>query len=405
MRFQGFLKMRDIEESELKGSMKTMLRGYVSGKPYIEGAWMDKYEGKYYLQYACPGAQYNVYADGVYVGDSPLGPFELAKNNPFSYKPGGFLPGAGHGSTMWDKHGNLWHTSTMRISINHTFERRVGIWPAGFDADGELFCNQRYGDWPMAIDQAKLDPWKDPDWYLLSYNKTVTASSAEEGKGPELVADENVRTWWRAATEEGGQWICMDLGDVCDVRAVQVNFADDKIDIPVPGEIRGTSQARYIEEAEQITRWILEGSEDGERYFVLEDKSGATTSLPHDLVVKEDGVKARFIKLTILEIPYDQKPCISGLRVFGIGHGEAPEAPKFTAKRTTDIDMEVKLEDSGAVGYNILWGHSPEKLYHSYMIFGKDAQTIGALVKGQEYYVRVDAFNEVGIAEGEVVAL
>ncbi len=405
MRFQGFLKMRGIEESELKGSMKTMLRGYVSGKPYIEGAWMDKYEGKYYLQYACPGAQYNVYADGVYVGDSPLGPFELAKNNPFSYKPGGFLPGAGHGSTMWDKHGNLWHTSTMRISINHTFERRVGIWPAGFDADGELFCNQRYGDWPMAIDQAKLDPWKDPDWYLLSYNKTVTASSAEEGKGPELVADENVRTWWRAATEEGGQWICMDLGDVCDVRAVQVNFADDKIDIPVPGEIRGTSQARYIEEAEQITRWILEGSEDGERYFVLEDKSGATTSLPHDLVVKEDGVKARFIKLTILEIPYDQKPCISGLRVFGIGHGEAPEAPKFTAKRTTDIDMEVKLEDSGAVGYNILWGHSPEKLYHSYMIFGKDAQTIGALVKGQEYYVRVDAFNEVGIAEGEVVAL
>ncbi len=405
MRFQGFLKMRDIEESELKGSMKTMLRGYVSGKPYIEGAWMDKYEGKYYLQYACPGAQYNVYADGVYVGDSPLGPFELAKNNPFSYKPGGFLPGAGHGSTMWDKHGNLWHTSTMRISINHTFERRVGIWPAGFDADGELFCNQRYGDWPMAIDQAKLDPWKDPDWYLLSYNKTVTASSAEEGKGPELVADENVRTWWRAATEEGGQWICMDLGDVCDVRAVQVNFADDKIDIPVPGEIRGTSQARYIEEAEQITRWILEGSEDGERYFVLEDKSGATTSLPHDLVVKEDGVKARFIKLTILEIPYDQKPCISGLRVFGIGHGEAPEAPKFTAKRTTDIDMEVKLEDNGAVGYNILWGHSPEKLYHSYMIFGKDAQTIGALVKGQEYYVRVDAFNEVGIAEGEVVAL
>lgn len=405
MRFQGFLKMRGIEESELKGSMKTMLRGYVSGKPYIEGAWMDKYEGKYYLQYACPGAQYNVYADGVYVGDSPLGPFELAKNNPFSYKPGGFLPGAGHGSTMWDKHGNLWHTSTMRISINHTFERRVGIWPAGFDADGELFCNQRYGDWPMAIDQAKLDPWKDPDWYLLSYNKTVTASSAEEGKGPELVADENVRTWWRAATEEGGQWICMDLGDVCDVRAVQVNFADDKIDIPVPGEIRGTSQARYIEEAEQITRWILEGSEDGERYFVLEDKSGATTSLPHDLVVKEDGVKARFIKLTILEIPYDQKPCISGLRVFGIGHGEAPEAPKFTAKRTTDIDMEVKLEDNGAVGYNILWGHSPEKLYHSYMIFGKDAQTIGALVKGQEYYVRVDAFNEVGIAEGEVVAL
>lgn len=26
------------------------------------------------MQYACPGAQYNVYCDGVYVGDGPLGP-------------------------------------------------------------------------------------------------------------------------------------------------------------------------------------------------------------------------------------------------------------------------------------------------------------------------------------------
>ena len=50
-----------------------------SRKPYIEGAWMNKFNGKYYLQYACPGTQYNIYADGVYVGDSPLGPFTLAK--------------------------------------------------------------------------------------------------------------------------------------------------------------------------------------------------------------------------------------------------------------------------------------------------------------------------------------
>ena len=80
---------------------------------------MDKYNGKYYLQYACPGAEYNVYADGVYVSGSPLGPFTLAENNPYSYHAGGFMPGAGHGSTMWDLSGNLWHTSTMRISVNH----------------------------------------------------------------------------------------------------------------------------------------------------------------------------------------------------------------------------------------------------------------------------------------------
>lgn len=39
---------------------------------------------------------------------------------------------------MRDQKDNLWHTSTMRISMNHNFERRVGVWPAGFDADGRI---------------------------------------------------------------------------------------------------------------------------------------------------------------------------------------------------------------------------------------------------------------------------
>ena len=406
LKFKGMIAASGMKEEEMSPEMVAMAKGYLSNNPYIEGAWMDKYEGKYYLQYACPGAQYNVYADGVYIGDSPLGPFTLAANNPFSYKPGGFIPGAGHGSTMWDTHQNLWHTSTMRISMNHTFERRVGVWPAGFDADGELFCNQRYGDWPLNVEAGKMDPWRDPDWYLLSYGKEVTCSSAEEGKGPEFAADKNVRTWWRADSAEPGQWIEMDLGDVYDVHAVQINFADDKIDVPLPGKMNEElMQPRYIEEADMVTRWVLTGSRDGEEYFVLEDKSEADTNLPHDLVVKEEGVDVRYLRLIILKIPYDQKPCISGLRVFGIGNGEKPGVPEFTAQRISDIDMDVTISKNGAMGYNILWGHAEDKLYHSYMIFGKEEQRIGALVKGQEYYVRVDAFNEAGITEGGVKKL
>ncbi len=414
MKFQGYLamqkqKMGDNPNPAMLEQMKKfepMIKGMFSNKPYIEGAWMNKYNGKYYLQYANPGTQYNGYNDGVYVSDKPLGPYTLAENNPFSYKPGGFLPGAGHGSTAKDKFGNYWHTATGRISINHNFERRVGLWPVGFDADGEMFCNQRYGDWPLAVDEAVQDPWRGPAWYLLSYNKKMAASSAEEGKGPEKACDENVQTWWRAASAEPGQWLCMDLGRVYDVRMVQVNFADDKIDIPVPGEIRGSqTQARYIDGAEMFTRWILEGSVDGENFFLVEDKSKAVTDLPHDLVLREDGIRVRYLRLTICEVPYAQQPCISGLRVFGNGEGAAPAAPAFTAKRTTDLDMEVAVEPvADAVGYNILWGSAPDKLYHSWMIFGTE-QRVGALVAGREYYVRVDAFNESGITEGETVKL
>lgn len=138
MMFQAFMNRSGVPAEQMPAQYIPQIRGMFTRKPFIEGPWMDKYEGKYYLQYACPGAEYNVYADGVYVSDSPLGPFTLAKNNPYSYHAGGYMPGAGHGSTMWDKEENLWHTATMRISVNHQFERRVGIWPAGFDQDGEL---------------------------------------------------------------------------------------------------------------------------------------------------------------------------------------------------------------------------------------------------------------------------
>lgn len=404
--FQKRLNEMGILKETLTPEKLTYIKAPLRKRPYIEGAWMDKYRGRYYLQYACPGAEFNTYADGVYVADTPLGPFIPAANNPYSYKPGGFIPGAGHGSTMEDCWGNLWHTATMSISINHPFERRLGIWPAGLDSDGELFCNQRYGDWPLAIERERTDPWKNPEWYLLSYKKKMSCSSYVKGKTPDFAADEDVHTWWQAASGEAGQWIGMDLGDVCDVRAIQINFADDKMHIPVPGSMKGPIyQKRCIEERSLRTRWILEGSMDGKTYFMIQDKSKTEENLPHDLIVKEEGIRIRYIKLTVLEVPYQQNPCVSGLRVFGIGKGEKPEMPLFTAERISDTDMIVHIQENGAVGYNILWGHSPQKLYHSYMIFGKSSQRIGACVRGQKYFVRVDAFNGAGITEGKVVAV
>ena len=402
-KYQAYLKASSVPEEMLPPEVKPLIRGMLSDKPYIEGAWMDKHNGKYYFQYAAPGTQYNTYSDGVYVGESPLGPFTLAENNPYSYKPGGFLPGAGHGSTMKDKQGNWWHTSTMRISVNHDFERRVGLWPAGFDEDGELFCNQRCGDWPMA---AEGDPWRDPAWMLLSVGKAVTASSFVPKHEPEKATEENVQTWWRAASNSRDEWLCVDLGKIFDIHAVQVNFADDKLDIRCPGEIRPGSQARYIEEQDYATQWKLEGSSDGERWFMIEDKSDAQTDLSHDLIVREHGFAARYLRLSDMAVPYGQNPCVSGLRVFGLGDGEKPAAPAFTVARTGDLDMTVMIpEKPDALGFNILFGASPEKLYHSYMVFAAGSHRIGALIKGREYYVRVDAFNEKGFTEGACIKL
>lgn len=401
--FEYFLKAQGQDISAIPAYYIPMIKGMFSDKPYIEGAWMDKHDGKYYLQYAFSGTQYNIYGDGVYISDSPLGPFTLAKNNPYSYMPGGFITGAGHGSTMEDKNGDLWHAATMRISVNHDFERRVGIWPAGFDKDGELFCNQRYGDWPIVVDEAgSQDPWRNPEWMLLSYKKKTQSSSDTDNCNSERIADEDVRTWWRPRTNNRSEWVEIDLGKPYDVRAIQVNFGDDGIDIPVPGVIRGTTQARYIEEAGTVTRYLLEGSADGQNYFIIEDKTEADTDLTHDFLVREDGINVRFIRLSNIEVPYEQIPCVSGIRVFGVELGRKCAQADFSANRQSGIDMEVKIEPvEDAVGYNVLWGHSRDKLYHSFLTYETELR-IGALIEGESLYVRVDSFNESGITQGKV---
>ena len=401
--YRAFIQRQGIPEEQLPPEVRPLIRGMFSRKPYIEGAWMDKHDGIYYLQYAAPGTQYNTYSDGVYVSDCPLGPPRLAKNNPYSYKPAGFLPGAGHGSTMRDMRGDWWHTATMRISVNHDFERRVGIWPAGFDADGELFCNQRYGDWPIA---AEGDPWRNPAWMLLSAGKQADASSWTQGHEPGKATEENVQTWWQAASNDRKEWLQIDLGKPMSVHAVQINFADDKIEIPCPGPITGTSQARYIEERDLQTQWKLEASENGENWFVVENKSKAQTDLSHDLIVREEGFTVRYIRLSDMAVPYGQKPCVSVLRVFGWGSGEKPAVPAFALERTGDLDMNVSIQkQQNTLGYNILFGSSPDKLYHSYMVFHDGTQRVGALIKGRDYYVRVDAFNECGITKGTCIKL
>ena len=234
-----------------------------------------------------------------------------------------------------------------------------------------------------------------------------------------MAVNEDSKTWWRADSTESGQWLLVDLEKPMDVRAIQINFADDDLPIASPGKIQGTAtQPRYIEERDLCTRWKLEGSLDGKEYFVIEDKSDVTTDLPHDLIVREDGIQVRYIRLTIVKIPYDVTPCISGLRVFGIGTGEKPKAPEFHAVRSRDhLDLLATIEGKAdAVGYNILWGHEEDKLYHSYQIYRDVADVqektdaliekrIGALVAAQEYFVRVDAYNENGITKGKVVKL
>ncbi|MFH5877243.1 family 43 glycosylhydrolase [Arthrobacter sp. NA-172] len=192
--------IRKVPQTE----QEKLVAQFTGTTPYIEGAWMTKREGTYYLQYAAPATELNTYADGYYTANCPLGPFTYSENSPFSSKPGGFITGAGHGSTFQDRHGNWWHAATMRISVNDVFERRIGLFPAGFDEDGVLFCNQNFADYPYEVPDGPFDPWTPPQWMLLSYKARATATSSKPGHAPTQAVNENIRTWWAAAGRDPG---------------------------------------------------------------------------------------------------------------------------------------------------------------------------------------------------------
>lgn len=175
-------------------------------KPFMEGAWMTKHNGKYYLQWGGPGTEFSHYGDGVAVGNNPLGPFEHV-SLPFSMKAGGFIRGAGHGATFQDNGGNYWHTSTMVINVKNNFERRIGIWPAGFDKDDVMYCNTAFGDYPYYIPDGKADHLRSrfTGWMLLNYNKPVQVSSSLGTYYANNLVDEDIKTYWSAKTADKGE--------------------------------------------------------------------------------------------------------------------------------------------------------------------------------------------------------
>jgi hypothetical protein len=357
--------------------------------PFIEGAWMTQNNGKYYLQYGAPGTEFSGYSDGVIVGDNPLGPF-VPQSMPMSYKPGGFSHGAGHGATFQDNWKNYWHVSTIAISVKNNFERRIGIWPTGFDKEGVMYCNTAFGDYPTYLPDGLEDHLKSrfTGWMLLNYQKPVTVSSTFGAYSANNAVDESIKTYWSATSSNENEWIQTDLGTISTVNAIQINYADQD------AEFLGKSMNVYHQYK------ILE-SIDGKKWNLLVDKSKNKTDVPHDYVELAKPVQTRFIKLVNIHMPTG-KFAVSGLRVFGLGSGEKPTAVNdFMVLRTENDKRSAWLKWSpvdNAYAYNIYMGTEPDKLYNSIMVYNANEYWLKTMDKEKTYYFTIEAINENGIS-------
>ncbi len=356
--------------------------------PFMKGAWMTNHGGKYYLQYGAPGTEFSGYADGVQVADQPLGPFVPQAHNPVSYKPGGSARGAGHGNTFQDVWGAWWHVPTMVVAVKNNFERRLGLWPAGFDKDGVLYANTDFGDYPHYLPTGPADHLKTrfTGWMLLNYQEPVRASSTLGGYAPNLAIDESIKTYWSAATGGSGEWFQTDLGRVSTVRAVQINYADQD------AEFLGKQMGTYHQ-------YKLYSALDGRKWQMLVDKSRNRTDVPHDYIELPQAVQTRYLKLKDVHMPTG-KFALSGPRVFGSAGIPKPAAVReFVVLRTTHDKRSAWLRwapSGDTYAYSIRVGTTPDKPYHSILVHDQNNDYFKGMDKDRPHYFTIEAVNESG---------
>jgi hypothetical protein len=182
---------------------------------YIEGPWVFKRNGIYYLEYSGSGTEWLTYATGVYTARSPLGPFTYMPGNPLLRKTTGVVAGTGHGSVVQSPDGNWWQFY-LTVLPTPPGGRRIGMDPIGFEANGNMFVR---GGVPTETPQwapgVVANPARNGDSgsVPLTFGKTrnLISSSQRPGRDPAYALDNSNGTWWEPAEGDVQPSITVDL--------------------------------------------------------------------------------------------------------------------------------------------------------------------------------------------------
>lgn len=359
-----------------------------SKKGWNEAPCITRQGDYYYLMYAAPGTEFTSYCTGIYVSKSPLGPYTCMPGAPFAIKPGGFITGAGHGHPFKDRYGNDWYVGTMIVAAKEHFERRVGIFPAYYQ-DGYAHAITDYTDFPFVLPDKKVDFRRyniSADMNLLSYGKQMKASSIWKSHKADMAADENIKTWWSAASGKAGEWLQMDLGKPMELSAMQIAFADE-----------GFRTYRHDRDV-PIYQYLVEGSLDGMKWETILDRSQNTRDQIYELAILDKPVKTRFVRIKNRKDFTVGNFSIADMRLFGKAKGKSPQVVsglnviRGKDKRRMAFSW---AEQPVADGYIIRWGTTPEHIDNAVMVRGNQAE-FGFFDRDLPYYITIEAFNESG---------
>jgi xylan 1,4-beta-xylosidase len=295
---------------------------------WIEGPWLQKHNGIYYLQYSASGTQWKSYAEGYYTAKSPMGPFTYASNNPLLRKTDGLVTGPAHGSIVEGPDGNLWQFYTIVLS-NPPGGRRIGMDRISFDKEGNMsvqitetpqwapgtFCdpaNSKSGSIPVTMNKVR------------AMNALSRFSSEQPGREAAYAVDNSSGTWWEPALTDSLPTLTIELSPATRFDVVQL-FMINSVRLMLNSGRRGfgrplaavsTTSTAPVHPSPDVYRYKIDISMDGKTFTAALDQTKNNES--RNTIFEEiPPVKCRFVRLTMTNWPRATPLGIIEFTVFG----------------------------------------------------------------------------------------
>jgi xylan 1,4-beta-xylosidase len=276
---------------------------------WIEGPWMFKANGTYYLEYSGSGTQWLSYATGVYTSKSPLGPFQYSPVNPILRKTSGVVTGTGHGSVVKGPDGNWWQFYTI-VLPNPPGGRRLGMDPVGFDRNGNLFVHGPT-ETPQWAPGVVADPARNSDSgsipltinKLRNLNQKGSFSSQRPGHEASYALDNGNGTWWEPAEDDKAPSITLDLASVTEFDPPQEFMVDSmRIEFVARGGFGAARSGAQAMSGPVAHQYRIEVSLDGNTFTTILDKTGNPIT-KYTEFEELPPTRCRFVRLTITGWP------------------------------------------------------------------------------------------------------